>query len=155
MAGPGSLTNRSTTPKGPRQNGALFFTSQPQHRIYRDLLRPIAEVDALGNVVARYVYADGDGAKQNGVKQLETRLGVNQDTSLPFSGDNVPELIQVLSNGTVTQTARLVKNQVGTVQAVVDVATGAVVQRLEHDEFGRVLFDSNPGLQPFGFAGGL
>jgi len=29
------------------------------------------------------------------------------------------------------------------------------VQRLEHDEFGRVLFDSNPGLQPFGFAGGL
>src|SRR5690606_971485 len=30
-----------------------------------------------------------------------------------------------------------------------------VVQRLEHDEFGRVLFDSHPGLQPFGFAGGI
>jgi len=44
---------------------------------------------------------------------------------------------------------------VGTVQAVVDASTGEVVQRLEHDEFGRVLFDSNPGLQPFGFAGGL
>jgi RHS repeat-associated protein len=38
---------------------------------------------------------------------------------------------------------------------VVDASTGEVVQRLEHDEFGRVLFDSNPGMQPFGFAGGL
>jgi len=29
------------------------------------------------------------------------------------------------------------------------------VQRLDFDEFGRVLADSNPGFQPFGFAGGL
>jgi len=28
-------------------------------------------------------------------------------------------------------------------------------QRLAYDEFGRVLGDSNPGFQPFGFAGGL
>ena len=26
---------------------------------------------------------------------------------------------------------------------------------MEHDEFGRVLYDSNPGFQPFGFAGGI
>jgi len=124
--------------------------------IYRDLLRPIAEVDAMWNVVARYVYADGDGARQNGVGQLATRLGANQDTSLPFSGSNVPEFIEMLSSsGAVTQRLRLITNQVGTVEAVVDVASGAIVQRLEYDEFGRVLSDSNPGLQPFGFAGGL
>jgi len=124
--------------------------------IHRDLLRPIAEVDAMGNVVARYVYADGDGARQNGVGQLATRLGANQDTSLPFSGSNVPEFIEMLSSsGAVTQRLRLITNQVGTVEAVVDVASGAIVQRLEYDEFGRVLSDSNPGLQPFGFAGGL
>jgi len=30
-----------------------------------------------------------------------------------------------------------------------------VTQRMDYDEFGNVLFDSNPGFQPFGFAGGL
>jgi RHS repeat-associated protein len=38
---------------------------------------------------------------------------------------------------------------------VVDVATGAIAQRIDYDEFGRVLADSNPGFQPFGFAGGI
>jgi RHS repeat-associated protein len=41
------------------------------------------------------------------------------------------------------------------VRAVVDVLTGAVVQEMEYDEFGVVLSDTNPGFQPFGFAGGL
>ena|GEM_PF-4268375 len=36
-----------------------------------------------------------------------------------------------------------------------DVSTGQIVQRTEHDEFGRVLYDSNPGFQPFGFARGI
>jgi RHS repeat-associated protein len=113
-------------------------------------------VDASGTVIARYVYQDGEGAKQNGMHQLATRLGANQDTSLPFAGSNVPEFIELLNGaGTVTQRLRLIVNQVGTVQAVVDASTGEVVQRLEHDEFGRVLFDSSPDLQPFGFAGGL
>ncbi len=110
----------------------------------------------MGNVTARYIYADGDGARQNGVGQLATRLGANQDTSLPFSGSNVPEAIEELdSTGNVVRTLNLVTNQVGTVQLVTDGATGDVVQRLEYDAFGRVLFDSNPGAQPFGFAGGL
>jgi RHS repeat-associated protein len=30
-----------------------------------------------------------------------------------------------------------------------------VAQRLDYDEFGQVLQDTNPGFQPFGFAGGL
>jgi RHS repeat-associated protein len=38
---------------------------------------------------------------------------------------------------------------------VVDVATGAVAQRLDYDTFGNVTVDTNPGFQPFGFAGGL
>jgi hypothetical protein len=31
----------------------------------------------------------------------------------------------------------------------------AMVQRVDYDEFGNVTLDSNPGFQPFGFAGGL
>ncbi|MFG0315471.1 MAG: RHS repeat-associated core domain-containing protein, partial [Phycisphaerales bacterium] len=34
-------------------------------------------------------------------------------------------------------------------------ATGAVVQELRYDAWGRVLLDTNPGFQPFGYAGGL
>jgi RHS repeat-associated protein len=36
----------------------------------------------------------------------------------------------------------------------VNTVTGAVAQRIEYDEFGVVLSDSNPGFQSLGFAGG-
>ena len=52
-------------------------------------------------------------------------------------------------------TYRLIRDHLGSVRLVVDVASGAIVQRLEYDEFGRVTLDTNPGFQPFGFAGGL
>jgi RHS repeat-associated protein len=43
----------------------------------------------------------------------------------------------------------------GSVRLVVNAATGAVAQRLDYDEFGKVTQDTSPGFQPFGFAGGL
>ena len=33
--------------------------------------------------------------------------------------------------------------------------TGEIVQKIEYDEFGKVISDNNQGFQPFGFAGGL
>jgi RHS repeat-associated protein len=50
---------------------------------------------------------------------------------------------------------RLLKDQLGSVRLVVNATTGVVAQRLDYDEFGRVLQDTAPGFQPFGFAGGL
>lgn len=50
---------------------------------------------------------------------------------------------------------RFVLDQVGSVRLVIDAGTGQVVHRLDYDPFGRVMLDSNPGFQPFGFAGGL
>ena len=38
---------------------------------------------------------------------------------------------------------------------MVDTTTGVVVQEMRYDAFGNVIFDSNPGFQPFGFAGGI
>ena len=58
----------------------------------------------------------------------------------------------VIRGGT---TYRIVSDQLGSPRLVVDVATGAVAQRLRHDEFGNVLEDTAPGFVPFGFAGGL
>ncbi len=63
---------------------------------------------------------------------------------------NVPDY---LIKGGVTY--RLITDQLGSPRLVVDVATGTVAQRIDYDEFGQVLSDTNPGFQPFGFAGGL
>jgi RHS repeat-associated protein len=66
------------------------------------------------------------------------------------SRPHVPDLVE--KGGS---TYRLVVDERGSVRAVVDVASGAVAQELEYGPFGEVLFDSAPGYQPFGFAGGL
>ncbi|WP_438026083.1 hypothetical protein [Sorangium sp. So ce233] len=65
-------------------------------------------------------------------------------------GRNVPDL---MVKGGVTY--RIVTDHLGSPRLVVDVATGVVAQRMDFDEFGRVLLDTNPGFTPFGFAGGL
>ncbi len=53
------------------------------------------------------------------------------------------------------KTYYFVHDYLGSVRAVVDLASGNIEQALDYDVFGRVLSDSNPGYQPFGFAGGL
>ena len=52
-------------------------------------------------------------------------------------------------------TYRIVTDHLGSVRRVVHTGTGTIWQRLDYDEFGVVFRDSNPGFQPFGFAGGL
>ena len=63
---------------------------------------------------------------------------------------NVPDYM--VKGGT---TYRFFLDHLGSVRLVVDAATGVVAQRIDYDEFGVVLSDSNPGFQPFGFAGGM
>jgi RHS repeat-associated protein len=53
------------------------------------------------------------------------------------------------------RTYRILADHLGSPRLVVDTADGTVVQRLDYDAFGTVLLDTNPGFQPFGFAGGL
>lgn len=66
------------------------------------------------------------------------------------TGINVPDY---MIKGSVTY--RLVTDHLGSPRLVVRVSDGVVVQRVDYDEFGNVLADTNPGFQPFGFAGGL
>jgi RHS repeat-associated protein len=63
---------------------------------------------------------------------------------------NVPDY---MVKGGVTY--RLLTDHLGSVRLVVNTATGAIVQRIDYDEFGQVTQDTTPGFQPFGFAGGL
>jgi RHS repeat-associated protein len=49
----------------------------------------------------------------------------------------------------------VISDHLGSPRLVVNVTNGALMQRMDYDEFGQVITDTNPGFQPFGFAGGL
>ena len=63
---------------------------------------------------------------------------------------NVPDYVV---KGGVTY--RIVSDHLGSPRLVVNTADGSIAQRIDYDEFGNVLVDTNPGFQPFGFAGGI
>nr|WP_249218470.1 RHS repeat-associated core domain-containing protein [Nitrospina sp. Nb-3] len=66
------------------------------------------------------------------------------------SRGNVPDY--VIQGGVAY---RIVSDHLGSPRLVIDTGTGAVVQTMDYDAWGNVLVDTNPGFQPFGFAGGL
>ncbi|MFP5387622.1 MAG: RHS repeat domain-containing protein, partial [Bacteriovoracia bacterium] len=54
-----------------------------------------------------------------------------------------------------TSTYKIIKDHLGSPRLVVKSSNGQVVQRMDYNEWGKVTLDTNPGIQPFGFAGGL
>jgi RHS repeat-associated protein len=68
-------------------------------------------------------------------------------------GSNKPNVPDYLVKGGTTY--RILSDHLGSPRLVIDTTTGTIVQRIDYDEFGNVITDTNPGFQPFGFAGGL
>ena len=52
-------------------------------------------------------------------------------------------------------TYRIFSDERGSPVLVVNAATGAIAERITYDEFGRVIADTSPALQPFRLGGGL
>jgi RHS repeat-associated protein len=98
-----------------------------------------------GTLVQGFLYLDG----LNPAAELDG-AGAVVSTFVYASKANVPDLME--KDG---KTYRLLSDHLGSVRLVVDVADGTIAQRLDYGPFGRVLLDTNPGFQPFGFAGGL
>jgi RHS repeat-associated protein len=98
-----------------------------------------------GALVAQWVYRDGlhPVAEYSGTGALVAQYvyGVRS---------NVPSF--VLRGG---KTYRIVADHLGSARLAVDVATGVVAERIDYDEWGKVLGDTTPGWMPFGFAGGV
>lgn len=63
---------------------------------------------------------------------------------------NVPEYVEKADG-----IYRIITDHLGSPRLVVNAESGTVAQKMDYDEFGVVLEDTNPGFQPFGFAGGL
>ena len=49
----------------------------------------------------------------------------------------------------------IISDHLGSVRLVMDTETGRIAQQMDYDVWGAVTHDSNPGFQPFGYAGGL
>ena len=71
-------------------------------------------------------------------------------TFIYVGGSNIPAYM--VKNAA---TYRLITDQLGSIRLVVDVASGTVAQQIDYDTWGQVTSDTNPGFQPFGFAGGF
>ncbi|MCF6324630.1 MAG: hypothetical protein L3J89_09955 [Gammaproteobacteria bacterium] len=63
---------------------------------------------------------------------------------------NVPDYMVNAGN-----TYRIVSDVLGSPRLIVNIADGSIVQRMDYDVWGNVTLDTNPGFQPFGFAGGI
>jgi RHS repeat-associated protein len=112
------------------------------------------ELDAAGRRVGRNL----NGVKQKGwlydgalrvIAQTDAGGSVTQRYVYATQGHS-PDYV-VAGNSTY----RIVKDTLGSVRLVVDTVSGEVKQRIDCDVWGKVTSNSNPGFQPFGFAGGL
>jgi len=126
------------------------------------------QYDALGNL--RRVDLPDGRVIEYVIDPLNRRVGKKVNGVLArkwLYSDQLQVVAEVDENGVMSRfvngsyftkngsTYRLVRDHLGSVRLVVDANTGALAQRLDYDEYGRVLLDTNPGFQPLGFAGGL
>ncbi|MFZ5895027.1 MAG: RHS repeat-associated core domain-containing protein [Myxococcota bacterium] len=97
-----------------------------------------------GQLVTGYLYRSGTQLK------AVTDGSGNVLASFAYGPAQTPTVMN-----TPSRVYRILPDHLGSVRLVVDANTGAIAQRIDYDEFGRVTQDTNPGFQPFGYAGGL
>ncbi len=98
-----------------------------------------------GNLIQGFLYQD----PLNPVAEL------NPDGSIKsrFIYADKPNVPAYMVQG--GKTYRILSDHLGSPRLVIDIETGEVAQRIDYDVWGSVINDTNPGFQPFGFAGGL
>lgn len=101
----------------------------------------------LGYLIsARYLYMDNLR-----IAAETSAAGTIRKRFVYATRSNVPDYWQTPSGVLY----RIISDDLGSPRLVVRVSDGVVMQTLRHDPFGRVIEDTKPGYQPFGFAGGL
>jgi RHS repeat-associated protein len=161
------LTYGGTTYTYTASGTLLSRTESGQTTTYQyDLLGNLVHVGLPDGTEIDYL-VDGEGRrvgkKVNGVlvQGFLYQDGLRPAAELDAHGNVVSTFIYASDGNTPSfmlkggVTYRIISDQVGSPRLVVNAATGEVVQRLDYDAFGNVLLDTNPGFQPFGFAGGL
>jgi RHS repeat-associated protein len=162
------LTQYGTTAYAYTANGELTTkTAGAQVTTYQyDVMGNLKKVTLPGGAQIDYLVDGQDrriGKKVNGtlVQGFLYQNALSPVAELD-AGNNVVSRFVYASRANVPDymirggvTYRIISDHLGSPRLVVDVATGNVAQRIDYDEFGVVVADTNPGFQPFGFAGGL
>ena len=105
-------------------------TGEPDtYLLYHDSLNPVALLDTNGDLLQRYVY----------LPDSHTPVAMLQYT--PGTSDDPTAWVYVADSR-------------GSVRLVVNALTGEIGQRMDYGPWGEVIDDTNPGFQPFGYAGG-
>jgi RHS repeat-associated protein len=99
----------------------------------------------VGQLVQGFLYGDdlGPDAELNPDGSVVSRFVYGTSAVTPD---------YMVKDGT---THRIVSDERGSPRLIANSTTGEIAQELEYDSYGRVTKDTNPGFQPFGFAGGL
>jgi len=112
-------------------------------------------LDALGRRIERkvdgtltqaFLYApesQGPVAQLNAAGEIVSRFVYATSASLP----------DYFTRG--GHSYQIIRDDLGSPRLVLDTASGQVAEQLDYDEYGRTVTDTNPALQPFGYAGGL
>lgn len=98
-----------------------------------------------GTLVQGFLYQD----QLNPIAELD---GQGNLTARFIYADKAHVPAYMVRNG---NTYRIISDHLGSPRLVIDTASGDIAQRVDYDPWGRILLDTNPGFQPFGFAGGL
>ncbi|WP_413578578.1 RHS repeat-associated core domain-containing protein [Bdellovibrio sp. HCB290] len=157
-----SFTYNADGVLGSKTNSTTSTTTQYTYDVFGNL----TQVDLPGSTVVTYSVDPINrrvGKKINGVVQKnwiymdQYRIAAEVDAGGAItkrfvygSKGNIPDYM-IMGGGNY----RIISDQLGSPRLVVKQSDGSVAQRMDHDEFGRVIEDTNPGLLPFGFAGGL
>jgi len=98
-----------------------------------------------GQLVQGFLYKDqlNPIAELDGAGNVEARFVYGAKPNVPA---------YMIKGGTKY---RIISDHLGSVRLVINTATGAIAQRMDYGPFGQVTTDTNPGFQPFGFAGGI
>ncbi len=135
-------TNYSWDAWGKLRNVTLPNSDVVNYRY--DGLNRKAEIRVNGNLEELFIYSDQ--------LKVVARVDASGNFTQVIWGTkpNSPEYIVKGGNK-----YRLVTDPRGSVRLVVKIDDGTVAQRMDYDEWGRVISDTNPGFQPFGYASGL
>ena len=162
------ITARGATSYAYNTNGELIShtTAGKTTKYTHDGLGSLTSAALPGGSSITYLY-DGRGRrvgkKLNGslVQGLLYRDQLSPVAELDSSGKVVSRFIYDTRDHVPAamfkggKTYRIITDHRGSPRVVLDTATGSVAQRLDYDELGRVVKDTSPGFQPFGFAGGI
>ena len=148
-----TVTNLPTQSFTWDSEGSLLSSTQPSATV-------TYVIDALGRRVGRKVggVLNREWVYDGQLRIVGEYIGATKVRLYGYLPERHLPVMMVEKDGATTKTYRIYGDHLGSLRAVVDVATGNAVQVMQHDPWGKATTDTLSGgfvRVPFGFAGGI